>query len=80
MTVVECARFHGKASLPDAVTNAKTMQCRMEENLDTRGFHLAMPGRILETGPEELAELLARARMGELWAAETEDSPAPADR
>jgi hypothetical protein len=69
--LVQRARFHGRASRPDAVTNARTMQARMEENLNTLGYHLGIPGRILELGPEELAELLARACTGGLWAEES---------
>ena len=63
-------RFHGQSSRPDAVTNARAMQARMEENLDTWGYHLGIPGRILEMGPEELAGLLTRACTGQLWAEE----------
>lgn len=64
------ARFHRKSSRPDAVTNARTMQARMEENFDLWGYHFGIPGRILEMGPEELAGLLARARTGKLWEGE----------
>jgi hypothetical protein len=31
------------------------------------GYHLGIPGRILELGPAELASLLSRARTGALW-------------
>lgn len=68
--LVQGARFHSQASRPDAVTNARTMQARMEENLDALGYHLGIPGRILEMGPEELAGLLARACTGQLWTEE----------
>ena len=51
----------------DAVTDAATMQARMEASFDDNGYHLAIPGRILELSPDELAELLAKARMGQLW-------------
>jgi hypothetical protein len=68
--IVRRARFHGRPSRPDAVTNAKKMQSRMEENLQSWGYHLAIPGRILEMGPEELAELLTKARTGQLWTEE----------
>jgi hypothetical protein len=78
--VVAQARFHSRNSRPDAITNAKTMQARMEENLRTWGYHLGIPGRILEMGPEELAKLLTQARTGELWAAEPGGSPDPGDR
>jgi hypothetical protein len=78
-TVVQRARFHGRASRPDAVTNVKTMEARMDENFDAWGYHVAIPGRILEMGPEELAELLARARTGALWSTAPGATPAPAD-
>ena len=70
--IVQRAKFHGRSSRPDAVVNARTMQARMEENFDAWGYHLAIPGRILEMGPEELAGLLAEARMGALWQGEEE--------
>jgi hypothetical protein len=69
--VVQLARFHASTARPDAVTNARTMQARMEENLAALGYHLAIPGRILEMGAEELAKLLTRARTGKLWQEET---------
>lgn len=65
--VVERARFHGRSNHADAVTDARTMAARMQENFDLTGYHLAIPGRILEIGPEELAELLVKARTGQLW-------------
>jgi hypothetical protein len=65
--VVQNARFHARYAQPEAVTNARTMQARMEANFSTLGYHLAIPSRILEMGSEELAELLARARTGTLW-------------
>jgi hypothetical protein len=65
--VVERARFHGKSGRADAVTDARTMAARMEEGFDLTGYHLAIPGRILELVPEELAELLVKARTGQLW-------------
>jgi hypothetical protein len=68
--VVQHAEFHGKSSRPDAVVNARTMQARMEEYFDAWGYHLAIPGRILEMGPEELAGLKAKARTGTLWKGE----------
>jgi hypothetical protein len=70
--VVQRAEFHRGSSRPDAVVNARTMQTRMEENFDAWGYHLAIPGRILERGPEELAGLLAKARTGTLWQGEGE--------
>ena len=65
--VVQKARFHHRANRPDAVNDAATMQARMEENWSAMGYHLGIPGRILEMGPEELADLLAQARTGRLW-------------
>jgi hypothetical protein len=44
----------------------------MEENFDRTGYHLAIPGRILEMGPDELAGILVKARTGELWQKEVE--------
>ncbi len=67
--VVQGATFHGTANRPDAVTNAATMESRMKENNDGAGYHLAIPGRMLEAGPDGLAELLAQARRGQLWQA-----------
>ena len=61
-SLVQGADFHGKAKRPDAVTGPRMMQARMEENFHLYGYHLAVPGRILEIGPEELAELLAKAK------------------
>jgi hypothetical protein len=65
--VVGGATFHSGPRRVDAVTDKTTMQKRMEENLDIMGYHLAIPGRILEMDAEALAELLSRARTGELW-------------
>ena len=64
---VQRARFHHRSTRPEAVTDARTMQIRMEENFERVGYHLAIPGRILELGPEELAELLSQGRTGDLW-------------
>jgi len=61
------ARFHDRVQRPDAIHSAEMMRARMEENYEAWGYHLAFPGRILESGPEELAALLTRARTGELW-------------
>ena len=66
-TVAQGATFHPGSKRHDAVTDATTMQARMEETFDSNGYHLAFPGRILELSPDELAELLAKARKGELW-------------
>ena len=68
--VVERAQFRGSTRRAGAVTDSATMQSRLKENFDTRGYHLGIPGKILELGPEELAELLVKARTGELWQAE----------
>jgi hypothetical protein len=65
--VVRHARFHGRSSHREAITDARTMQARMEQNLDRLGYHLGIPGRMLEMGAEELAGLLAEARTGALW-------------
>lgn len=72
--IVQGATFHHRAKRPDAVTDRATMRARMEENMVHWGYHLAIPGRILELGPEELAGLLTRARTGVLW---REVGPAP---
>jgi hypothetical protein len=67
------AEFHSSSSRPDAVTDTGTMQARMEESFDLCGYHLAIPSRILEMGPEELAELLAKAKLESMGG--TIDSP-----
>jgi hypothetical protein len=61
-SLVQGAEFHGNSKRPDAVTGPGTMQARMDENFYLWGYHLAIPGRILEMGPEELADLLAQAK------------------
>lgn len=71
--VAQSAVFHPNSRRPDAITGAAEMQARMEENLTLWGYHLGLPGRMLEMGPEPLAELLTRARTGELW--RKEDRP-----
>jgi hypothetical protein len=65
--VVQSTTFHAGPRRADAVTNKTTMLSRMEENLVHWGYHLAIPGHILEMGAEELAELLTSARTGALW-------------
>ncbi len=65
--VAHQTRFLARSTRPDLVTNSQTMLARMEENYDKLGYHLGIPGRILEKGPEELAELLTEARTGRLW-------------
>ena len=68
--VVERTRFHAKAAGRGAVTNASMMQTQMEANFRQLGYHLGIPGRILEMDADELAGFLARARTGELWGEE----------
>ncbi|MGD8397245.1 MAG: hypothetical protein PVG11_00165, partial [Anaerolineae bacterium] len=68
--VVSRADFYMRSSRPDLISDRATMLARMEENFEALGYHLGIPGRILEMGPQELAELLARARRGGLWEAE----------
>jgi hypothetical protein len=64
------ATFHGSPAQEVAITDAAAMRARMQENYDELGYHLGIPGRLLEKGPEELAELLAKARTGQLWEGE----------
>lgn len=70
--VVQRTRFHGKATGRGAVTNASMMQSQMEVNFERLGYHLGIPGRILEMDADELAGFLARARTGELWGEEAQ--------
>jgi len=65
--VVQEARFLYRSNRPDIIDDAGTMLARMEENYDNLGYHLGIPGRMLELDPDELAALLTRARTGELW-------------
>ncbi len=65
--VAEGARFLARSKRPDVVTDAGTMLARMQDSYDKLGYHLGIPGRILEKGPEELAELLTKACTGQLW-------------
>jgi hypothetical protein len=65
--VVRGASFHGRNNRPSAVTDAAVMQARMEENYNQVGYHLGIPGRLLELPAEALAELLSRGRTGQLW-------------
>jgi hypothetical protein len=72
-SVASHATFHhAQTRYLDAVTDAGTMQARMEENFDLTGYHLAIPGRILEIGPDELAGTLVKARRGAPWQEEVE--------
>jgi hypothetical protein len=63
----EGTRFLVRARQPDIITDREAMLARMEENYRVLGYHLGIPGRILEMGPEELARFLADARTGTLW-------------
>jgi hypothetical protein len=65
--VAEGARFLVRSNRPDVVTDQATMLARMRENYQDLGYHFGIPGRILELGPEELAQFLAKARAGLLW-------------
>jgi hypothetical protein len=65
--VAQRARFHGADASRGAVANAGMMQARMAQNFKELGYHLGVPGRILEIDAEQMAELLARARTGKLW-------------
>ena len=65
--VVRHSVFRRAPAGVQAVTSAARMQARLEESFRQRGYHLGIPGRILEVGPEALAQLLAQARTGELW-------------
>lgn len=60
-------RFLVRARQPDIITDPEAMLIRMEENYRVLGYHLGIPGRILEIGPQELARFLADARTGALW-------------
>lgn len=64
---VDGTRFLVRARQPDIITDREAMLARMEENYRVLGYHLGIPGRILEMGPEELAQFLADARTGKLW-------------
>lgn len=65
--VAQTARFLVRSNDPEVVASPATMQARFEENMARLGYHLGIPGRILELGPEELARLLSKARTGALW-------------
>jgi hypothetical protein len=70
--VVQRTRFHAKAAGRGAITDATMMQVQMEANFQQLGYHLGIPGRILEMDADELGEFLARARTGELWREEAQ--------
>jgi hypothetical protein len=74
--VAEGAVFRRTQAPRGAVTSAARMLARMEGTFRQRGYHLGIPGRILELAPEPLAALLARARTGELWQDGREWNPA----
>jgi len=65
--VVKGVRFTMRSNRPDMISDPQTMLKRMEDNYGSLGYHLGIPGRILEMGPQELAEFLTRARTGDLW-------------
>jgi hypothetical protein len=65
--VAEAAQFHARSNRATIVTDSDSMLARMDANFDNLGYHLGIPGRMLEKGPEELAGLLTAARNGELW-------------
>jgi hypothetical protein len=66
-TVVQGATFHGASNQSGAVNDATTMQTRLEESFLRTGYHLGIPGRLLELDPDALAEQLVKARTGQLW-------------
>ncbi len=66
--VAQGARFLVRSDQAEVVTSPARMQARFEENMEKLGYHLGIPGRILELGPDELARLLTQARTGSLWA------------
>lgn len=68
--VAENATFHAGSRNPDAVNDAATMQARLQENYEEMGYHMGIPGRLLELGPDALAELLVKARTGRIWEGE----------
>jgi len=65
--VAQTARFLVRSGNPEVVASPAAMQARFEANMEGLGYHLGIPGRILELGPDELAGLLSRARSGDLW-------------
>lgn len=67
--VAQTARFLVRSNNPEVIASPAAMQARFEENMDRLGYHLGIPGRILELSPDELATLLSRARSGALWSA-----------
>jgi hypothetical protein len=65
--VAERAIFYPERARRDAVANAPEFLARMGESYENMGFHLGLPRRLLELGPEELAEVLTQACTGALW-------------
>ena len=65
--VAAAARFLVRSDRPDVVTDQETMLVRMRDNYENLGYHFGIPGRVLELGPEELAQFLVKARTGLLW-------------
>jgi hypothetical protein len=65
--VAQGARFLARSTRPEVVADAATMLARMQDSYAHLGYHLGIPGRILEKGPRELAEFLSAARTGRLW-------------
>jgi hypothetical protein len=70
--VVQRTRFHAKSAGRGAIANAGMMQAQMEANFQQLGYHLGIPGRILEMNADELAGFLAQARTGDLWREEAQ--------
>jgi hypothetical protein len=66
-SVAQGTRFLARSTRPDIVTDAVTMLARMEDCYANLGYHLGIPGRLLEKGPAELADLLSKACTGRLW-------------
>lgn len=68
--VTEKATFHAGSRRPGAVNDAATMRARLQDNYKEMGYHMGIPGRLLELGPDALAELLVEARTGQIWEGE----------
>lgn len=64
---VKRTQFHARSNRADIITDADAMLARMEYNFENLGYHLGIPGRMLEKGAEELAELLTNGCTGKLW-------------
>jgi hypothetical protein len=70
---VNGTQFHARSNRADIITDADAMLDRMEDNIEHLGYHLGIPGRMLEKGAEELAELLTNGRIGKLWLDNNDD-------